>query len=273
MLAEPPPVCQILPAGRAVTVATARRLPGPGDAPPPARPDRVPVLWLELGARVRSVMALTTAVVLVVCLTSYVLAVDRDGTAAVTWACLLSGMAAALVGLLMGEAASSSLARTTPGRSPVVGSRAWAWLTGWFTVIGRTSVAAAVDHVVAAVVTVLLAGRVPDLVRADGRAALAVFILIAVPHVLLDVVNMYAHERFDGLCAGWYAAGGAVVVVGLTEAVVRGTDPPSLLRALGDVEPAGGGVEFWLVLGLGMLIVVHTIVGYDASSRTCAHRP
>jgi amino acid permease (GABA permease) len=203
------------------------------------------------------------------CLTSYFLAMNNGGPAAITLGWLLVGGLVTLVALSMAEV--SSVYPTAGGLywwAFAVAKRnkaAWAWFTGWFNFLGQVAVTAAIDYGAALTTTAflnLMFGFAPSKAHTFG-----VFAIIIVLHGLLNTFGVNLVKLLSDVSAWWHLAGVAVIVAIL--AIVPDHHYPIGKVFTETVNNSGlhgaGGVAYAFLLGL--LMAQYTFTGFDASAH------
>src|SRR5436190_1780553 len=95
-------------------------------------------LFRSMGGFQNFAISFTIISILAGCLTSYSIAWNQGGPVAITWGWLIVGLFCTFVALALGEIASTY--PTAGGLyfwSSKLGSPAWGWFTGWFTLVGQ----------------------------------------------------------------------------------------------------------------------------------------
>lgn len=227
------------------------------------------VLYREMGGFSNFAISFTIISILAGCLTSYFIAFDNGGPVAATWGWLIVGFFCILVGLAMGEIASSM---PTAGAiyywSSKLGGPIYGWFSGWLNLIGQIAVTAAIDYGAAIFWTALMHLWFPS-VGTDTHTVFITFTAIMAAHLLLNLNGVRLLAMLNSISAWWHMAGVAVIVVVL--AVVP-DHHQSIGFVFGKTINASGfsGVNFahpvfWFVFGIGLLMAQYTITGFDAS--------
>ncbi|HEY6055200.1 MAG TPA: amino acid permease [Gaiellaceae bacterium] len=229
------------------------------------------VLYREMGGFSNFAISFTIISILAGCLTSYFIAFDNGGPIAATWGWLIVGFFCVLVGLALGEIASSM---PTAGAiyywSSKLGSPIWGWFSGWLNLIGQIAVTAAIDYGAAIFWTALMNLWFPS-VGTDTHTVFITFSAIMVAHLLLNLNGVRLLALLNSVSAWWHMAGVAVIVVVL--AVVP-DHHQSIGFVFGKTINASGfsgntfaHPVFWFVFGIGLLMAQYTITGFDASAH------
>jgi len=229
------------------------------------------VLYREMGGFANFAISFTIISILAGCLTSYFIAFDNGGPVAATWGWLIVGFFCILIGLAMGEIASSM---PTAGAiyywSSKLGGPIYGWFSGWLNLIGQIAVTAAIDYGAAIFWTALLNLWFPS-IGTDTHTVFVTFTVIMALHLTLNLLNVRLLALLNTVSAWWHMAGVLVIVVVL--AVV-----PDHHQSIGFVFGktinasgfSGAGFSspvFWFVFGIGLLMAQYTITGFDASAH------
>jgi len=229
------------------------------------------VLYREMGGFSNFAISFTIISILAGCLTSYYIGFDYGGPVAITWGWLIVGFFVILVGLAMGEVASSM---PTAGAlyywASKLGSPAWGWFTGWFNLIGQIGVTAAIDYGAAIFWTSLMSLWFPS-VSTGKHTVFLTFTCIVAAHLLLNLNGVRLLAWVNSISAWWHMLG--VVVILFILAIVP-THHQSLhfvfAHTINESGFSGGSFAtpvFWFVFGLGLLMAQYTYTGYDASAH------
>src|SRR3954451_3045196 len=229
------------------------------------------VLYREMGGFANFAISFTIISILAGCLTSYFIAFDNGGPVAATWGWLIVGVFCILIGLAMGEIASSM---PTAGAiyywSSKLGGPIYGWFSGLLNLIGQIAVTAAIDYGAAIFWTALLNLWFPS-IGTDTHTVFVTFTVIMALHLTLNLLNVRLLALLNTVSAWWHMAGVLVIVVVL--AVV-----PDHHQSIGFVFGktinasgfSGAGFSspvFWFVFGIGLLMAQYTITGFDASAH------
>lgn len=230
------------------------------------------VLYREMGGFSNFAISFTIISILAGCLTSYYIAFNNGGPVALTWGWLLCGAFCILVAMAMGEIAS---AMPTAGAlyfwASKLGGPAWGWFTGWFNLVGQIAVTAAIDYGAAVFTTALIDLWFPDVVGTGTGTIFVVYTVIVALHLALNLLDVNLLATLNTVSAWWHMVGVAVIVIVL---VVVPTEHQSVGFVFGEtINNSGFGGEdfgdagFWFVFGIGLLMSMYTITGYDASAH------
>jgi amino acid transporter len=229
------------------------------------------VLYREMGGFSNFAISFTIISILAGCLTSYFIAFDNGGPIAATWGWLIVGFFCVLVGLAMGEIASSM---PTAGAiyywSSKLGGPIYGWFSGWLNLIGQIAVTAAIDYGAAIFWTALMHLWFPS-VSTGTHTVFITFSAIMAAHLLLNLNGVRLLAMLNSISAWWHMAGVAVIVVVL--AVVpdhhqsAGFVFGKTINASGFSGSSFAHPVFWFVFGIGLLMAQYTITGFDASAH------
>ncbi len=207
--------------------------------------------------------------VLAGCLTSYYIAMDNGGPAAITLGWLLVGGMVTLVALAMAEI--SSVYPTAGGLywwAFAIAKRnkaTWAWFVGWFNFLGQVAVTAAIDFGAALTTTAFLSLMFDFPV--NKTSTFAVFLVIIALHGLLNTFGVNLVRVLSDVSAWWHLAG--VVIIVLALAIIPDQHKPIsevFLETRNSTGLAGAGAAVYAFL-IGLLMAQYTFTGYDASAH------
>jgi amino acid transporter len=223
------------------------------------------VLYREMGGFSNFAISFTIISILAGCLTSYYLAFNNGGPVAITWGWLIVGAFCVLVAMAMGEIASSM---PTAGAlyfwASKLGGPAWGWFTGWFNLVGQIAVTASIQYGSAIFATALLNLWFPDLVGTDTGAMFITLTVIVALQLALNLLNVNVLALLNTVSAWWHMVGVVVVVAIL---VVVPDNHQSAGFVFGQFINESGFSSPWFVFGLGLIMALYTITGYDASAH------
>jgi amino acid transporter len=223
------------------------------------------VLYREMGGFSNFAISFTIISILAGCLTSYFLAFNNGGPVAITWGWLIVGVFCVLVAMAMGEIAS---AMPTAGAlyfwASKLGGPAWGWFTGWFNLVGQIAVTASIQYGSAIFATALLNLWFPDLIGTDTGATFITLTVIVALQLALNLLNVNVLALLNTVSAWWHMVG-VVVVVGILIAVPERHQSAGFV--FGEVINNSGFSATWFVFGLGLIMALYTITGYDASAH------
>jgi amino acid transporter len=225
------------------------------------------VLYRKLGGFSNFAISFTIISIFTGYLPSYYIGFHNGGPAIIMWGCLVVGPVSVLVAMAMAEIASSM---PTAGAlyfwASRLGGPAWGWFTGWFNLVGLIAVCAAVQYASATFATALLNLWFPSFVGTDNVTIFIVMTVIAAVQLGLNLLNVHVLSRLNVLSAWWHMAGVALVVVVL---LIVPTEHQSVGFVFGEVINNSGFSDsaIWYVFGIGLLLNVYSLVGYDASAH------
>jgi amino acid transporter len=230
------------------------------------------VLYREMGGFSNFAISFTIISILAGCLTSYYIAFNAGGPVAITWGWLLCGVFCVLIAMAMGEIAS---AMPTAGAlyywASKLGGPAWGWFTGWFNLIGQIAVTASIDFGAATFTTALLNLWFPDAIGNDTNAIFITFTVIMALHLALNLLNINLLALLNTVSAWWHMAGVVVIVLVLIAVPERHQSAAYVfgetINNSGFSGTGFGELGFWFVFGLGLVMSMYTITGYDASAH------
>src|SRR6266852_2508233 len=215
-------------------------------------------------------ISFTIISILAGCLTSYSIAWNQGGPVAITWGWLIVGLFCTFVALAMGEIASTY--PTAGGLyfwSSKLGSPAWGWFTGWFTLVGQIEVTASIGFGCAIFMTSLL-----NLLWNYPNSYGWIYFLYGMIMLGAGIINMFKVPitAFLNSISAWWHMIGVVVVV-----IILGVVPDHH-RSIGyvfgqTINNTGFGGQSWTkgifmyVFLTGFLMAQYTITGYDASAH------
>ncbi len=205
------------------------------------------------------------------------------GGAALSIGWIVGGACALLFSLGMAQIAS---AFPTAGGlyhwSSILGGRGWGWATAWFNLIGLITVLAAINVGTYSFFNGAFGAAVGIQAPADGAPFYATtqFWFVAImtaTHALINHLGIKLTTKLTDL-SGYLILGGAVLLAG-TLFYYAGNDPGevrdfSRLTSFHNYSGASGG-DVWpetksmlMIFGLGLLLPIYTLTGYDASAHT-----
>jgi amino acid transporter len=225
------------------------------------------VLFRRMGGFSNFAISFTIISIFTGYLPSYYIGFHNGGPAIIMWGSLIVGLVSVLVAMAMAEIASSM---PTAGAlyfwASKLGGPAWGWFTGWFNLVGQIAVTAAVQYASATFTTALLNLWFPSLVGTDNVTIFIVMSVIAAVQLGLNLLNINLLSQLNVLSAWWHMAGVALVVVVM---VIVPTEHQSVAFVFGEVINNSGFSDsaIWYVFGIGLLMPVYSLVGYDASAH------
>ncbi len=217
-------------------------------------------------------------------ITAFPFALSATGGGGVGVGWLVGGIFALIVSVAMGQIASSY--PTAGGLyhwSSILGGRAWGWVTAWFNVLGLVFVISSVDAGVFQLFRDLVLGGVfhMDVSAAAWQATSGLPGLIWLAGVGLIIVTHAALNHFGIRLTTVLTdiSGYLIFIVAITLTISLLVFSPVALdfsrlwtftnfsgEAGGSVIPQTNSILYGFVVGL--ILVVYTITGYDASAHT-----
>ncbi|TQM38524.1 amino acid permease [Pseudonocardia cypriaca] len=225
------------------------------------------VLYRKMGGFSNFAISFTIISIFTGYLPSYYIGFHNGGPAIIMWGSLIVGPVSVLVAMAMAEIASSM---PTAGAlyfwASKLGGPAWGWFTGWFNLVGLIAVCAAVQYASATFATALLNLWFPSLVGTDNVTIFIVMSVIAAVQLSLNLLNVNVLAQLNVLSTWWHMAGVGLVVVVM---VIVPTEHQSVAFVFGEVINNSGFSDsaIWYVFGIGLLMPVYSLVGYDASAH------
>ena len=193
------------------------------------------------------------------------------GGAAIGVGWLVGGGCALLFSL--GMAQISSAYPTAGGLyhwSSILGGRFWGWLTAWMNLIGLVTVLAAIN---VGTYSFFIGSFAPMLGIQDTYVNKVVFMaLVTGSHALINHMGIRTTSRLTDF-SGYLILGGSVLLTIALFAYSPTHDFSRLWTFTNYSGDAGGGVwpqtnSMLLLFGLGLLLPIYTLTGYDASAHT-----
>jgi amino acid permease (GABA permease) len=207
--------------------------------------------------------------VLAGCLTSYALAMDNGGPAAMTLGWLLVGGAVTLVALAMAEICS---VYPTAGAlywwAFAIARRnraAWAWYVGWFNFLGQVAVTAAIDFGAALTTTAFL--NLAFDFPVTKTSTFVVFLVIIALHGLLNTFGVELVKILSDVSAWWHLVGVGIIVVALAALPDHHKPLSEVFTQTHNATGVGGGFGALYAFLIGLLMAQYTFTGYDASAH------
>ncbi len=227
-------------------------------------------LFRAMGGFQNFAISFTIISILAGCLTSYPIAFNNGGPIAISWGWLIVGFFCIIVGLGMGEIASTY---PTAGGiyywSSKLGGPGWGWFTGWFNLIGVIAVTAAIGYGLAIFATSWL-----NLLFNYPNTVGWTFVTYSVVMAGAFLINMFKVSItafLNTISAWWHMAGVAFIVIVM---IIVPDNHQSFGYVFGEtLNNSGfsgdnfGHIMFWYVFGIGLLMAQYTITGFDASAH------
>jgi len=200
------------------------------------------------------------------CITSYGIAMNAGGPAAISIGWPLVGAFVLCVALAMGEICSvyptAGGLYFWAGRLARKNKVVWAWYVGWFNFLGEVAVTAAIDY--GAAITWMAFLNLVWGVQVSAVETFLVFALILVAHGLLNTFGVNLVRLLSNISAWWHLVGVAVIVAVL--ALVPDKHQ-SLSWTFTHFENHTGWSSGLYVFLIGLLMAQYTYTGFDASAH------
>lgn len=204
--------------------------------------------------------------VLAGCITSYLIAMNAGGPVAISIGWPLVGVFVVCVALAMAEICSvyptAGGLYFWAGRLARTNKREWAWVVGWFNLMGEIAVTTAVD--MGAAITWMAFLNLTFGVEVTAVSTFVTFVIILLLHGLLNAFNVNLVQMLSTVSAWWHLAGVAVIVVVL--AVVPDHHQSTSFVFTHFENNTGWGNPIYVFL-MGLLMAQYTFTGYDASAH------
>jgi amino acid transporter len=220
-------------------------------------------------------ISFTIISVLAGCFTTYGQAWNNGGPIAISIGWPLISIPILIIGFCMSELVS---AYPTAGGiywwAGRLGGPIWAWFTGWFNLIGLVAVVASVDYAAATFLNVIFSLYEVNILGVNFGDELhvltetfALFVLILLLHVTINVRNTHLLSRINSVSVWWHVLGVAAIVIVLIF-VPDGHQSFSFVFGHRINQSGFSDSMFWFyVLPLGFLLTQYTITGFDASAH------
>lgn len=253
----------------------------PASTPPAAHDDAA--LLAELGYKqelVRGMSAFSNFAtsfsiisILSGCITTYYLAMDAGGPAAINSGWLVVSVMVLAVALAMAEICSAyPIAGGLywwAGRLATHRKREWAWTVGWFNFLGEVAITASVDYGGAltwAAVYGMVTGHAVSL-----HGVFAIFCVLLLSHALLNTFGVNLVKLLSSVSAWWHLGGTVLIVAALWLAPVHHRSMGWVFgHYVNNTGFAGHHGLFGLpvyAFAIGLLMSQYTMTGYDASAH------
>jgi amino acid permease (GABA permease) len=200
------------------------------------------------------------------CITSYYIALNSGGPAAINLGWPIVGVFVLTVALGMAEVCSryptAGGLYFWAGRLAKRNKRGWAWTTGWFNILGEVAVTAGIDFGAATTMMAfasLVWGVVPT-----PLTTFILFLVLIVIHGLLNTFGVSLVSILSNVSAWWHLVGVAIIVVVLW---LIPTHHQSVAWTFTTFHNTTGWTFGPYVFLLGLLMSQYTYTGYDASAH------
>jgi amino acid permease (GABA permease) len=200
------------------------------------------------------------------CITSYYIALNSGGPAAINLGWPIVGIFVLTVALGMAEVCSrfptAGGLYFWAGRLAKRNKRQWAWTTGWFNILGEVAVTAGIDF--GAATTMMAFASLVWGITPNALGTFILFLVLIVIHGLLNTFGVSLVAILSNVSAWWHLVGVAIIVAVLW--IV-----PTHHQTLGWTMTAFHNNTGWTfgpyVFLLGLLMSQYTYTGYDASAH------
>jgi amino acid transporter len=220
-------------------------------------------------------ISFTIISVLAGCFTTYYQAWNNGGPIAISWGWPLLSVFILIIALCMSELVS---AYPTAGGiywwSAKLGGPVWGWFTGWFNLLGLIAIVASVDYFAGQFLGVILGLYGVDILGLNFgdsahalRETFVLFALILCLHVAINIRGSHLVAMFNGISVWWHVLGVAVIVAVLIIVPDKHASADFVFTERINNSGFGGGMYWWYVLPLGLLLTQYTITGFDASAH------
>ncbi|MFW5468952.1 amino acid permease [Knoellia sp. CPCC 206435] len=200
------------------------------------------------------------------CVTTFYLAMDAGGPAAINLGWPLVGVMVLCVALAMAEICSvyptAGGLYYWAGKLARRNKRVWAWYVGWFNFLGEVAVTAAIDYG-AAITWMALLNLVFGL-EVSLASTFVAFVVIICLHGLLNTFGVSLVKLLSDVSAWWHLAGVAIIVAVLW--LVPDQHQTMGFTFTGFVNETGWSSGIYVFL-IGLLLAQYTFTGYDASAH------
>jgi amino acid permease (GABA permease) len=200
------------------------------------------------------------------CITSYAIALNSGGPAAINIGWPLVGVFVLMVALAMAEVCSryptAGGLYFWAGRLAKRNKRQWAWFVGWFNFLGEVAVTAAIDFGAATTMNAFAAlvwGITPT-----PLGTFLTFVVLIVIHGLLNTFGVKLVSILSNLSAWWHIVGVLIIVGALW---ILPTHHQSFTWTMTAWHNATGFSFAPYVFLMGLLMAQYTYTGYDASAH------
>src|ERR1700761_797362 len=148
------------------------------------------------------------------CITSYAIALNSGGPSAINLGWPIVGIFVLAVALGMAEVCSrfptAGGLYFWAGKLAKRNKRGWAWVTGWFNILGEIAVTAAIDF--GAATTMMAFASLVWGVTPTPVITFIVFVVLIVVHGLLNTFGVTLVSIFSNISAWWHVIGVLIIV-------------------------------------------------------------
>lgn len=200
------------------------------------------------------------------CITSYSIALNSGGPAAINLGWPIVGIFVLCVALGMAEVCSryptAGGLYFWAGRLAKRNKKVWAWYVGWFNILGEVAVTAAIDY--GGATTMMAFASLTFGVVPTPQNTFALFIVLIVIHGLLNTFNVSLVSLLCNISAWWHIVGVAIIVAALW---IMPTSHQSFSWTMTAFHNGTGWSFAPYVFLMGLLMAQYTYTGYDASAH------
>ncbi len=200
------------------------------------------------------------------CITSYAIALNSGGPAAINLGWPIVGVFVLCVALGMAEVCSryptAGGLYFWAGRLAKRNKRVWAWYVGWFNILGEVAVTAAIDF--GAATTMMAFASLTFGVEPTPLSTFLLFVVLIVIHGLLNVFGVSLVSILSNISALWHIVGVLIIVAVLW---LVPTSHQSFSWTMTTFHNNTGWSFGPYVFLMGLLMAQYTYTGYDASAH------
>ncbi|HEY5319617.1 MAG TPA: amino acid permease [Galbitalea sp.] len=200
------------------------------------------------------------------CITSYYIALNSGGPAAINLGWPIVGIFVLAVALGMAEVCSryptAGGLYFWAGRLAKRNKKVWAWYTGWFNILGEVAVTAAIDY--GAATTMMAFAALVWGVTPTPFATFILFVVLIVVHGLLNTFGVSLVSILSNVSAWWHIVGVGIIVAVLWIVPTHHQTFSWTMTTFHNNTGWGFGPYVFL---LGLLMSQYTYTGYDASAH------
>lgn len=200
------------------------------------------------------------------CITSYSIALNSGGPAAINLGWPIVGLFVLCVALGMAEVCSryptAGGLYFWAGRLAKRNKKVWAWYVGWFNILGEVAVTAAIDF--GAATTMMAFASLTFGVVPTALNTFVLFIVLIVIHGLLNTFNVSLVSLLCSISAWWHIVGVLIIVGALW---IMPTSHQSFSWTMTAFHNGTGWSFAPYVFLMGLLMAQYTYTGYDASAH------
>jgi amino acid permease (GABA permease) len=200
------------------------------------------------------------------CITSYAIALNAGGPAAINIGWPLAGVFVLMVAFAMAEVCSryptAGGLYFWAGRLAGRNKRQWAWFVGWFNFLGEVAVTAAIDF--GAATTMMAFASLVWGITPTALSTFLLFIVLIVIHGLLNTFGVKLVNMLSSVSAWWHIVG-VLIIVGVLW--ILPTHHQSFAWTMTAWHNTTGFSFAPYVFFMGLLMAQYTYTGYDASAH------